>query len=205
MPYGHAITAGMLVLVRSNIGAYRQGSEPVWLVEEIQRPEERLPDGTLTMRTYACLRNAELHGANTTPQNSGWTRMRPVANVVEAASEADRANPRTLRMDLGLHAFLRAHRFQWSTSDDYPTVRDLVNAAPYDRSDGGAFLVGARPVTPHGLAYELGALSVCLSNLNYDLQEGRMAAAELEEGGTSAPALRAAREQLYGVMDAARG
>lgn len=45
MPYGHASTAGMLVIDRSDIGAYRQGSEPIWLVEEIQRREERPPAG----------------------------------------------------------------------------------------------------------------------------------------------------------------
>ncbi|WP_251066138.1 hypothetical protein [Streptomyces sp. ISL-36] len=182
MPYGHDITAGMLVIDRSHIGTYRQGSEPIWLVEGVERREERFPASTL-MPTYVQLRNAERHGANTTPQNSGWTCLRQVDRVTEAASEPDRANPTALRMDVSLHAFLRAQRFQWATSDDYPTVRDMVNAAPYDRRDGGAFLVGARPVTPHGLAYELDALSVCLSNLNHALHEGRTPAAELEEGG----------------------
>ncbi|MFF1626514.1 LPD29 domain-containing protein [Streptomyces sp. NPDC058272] len=90
-------------------------------------------------------------------------------------------------------AYLRATRFRGCTSDDYTTVRDLVNAAPYDRH---GFLVGARTVTPHGLRYELSALSVCLGNLLCDLSAGRLTAADLEAGGISVTLLDATREAL---------
>jgi hypothetical protein len=80
-------------------------------------------------------------------------------------------------------------------------VRDLVNAAPYDRH---GFLVGARTVTPHGLRYELGALSVCLGNLFCDLEAGRITAADLEAGGISAPLLEATREALRTADSAVR-
>lgn len=191
--YGHAITAGMLVFDREDFTAYRPGSEPVWLVEKVAGHEERSPGGTTVYSTYAHVRNAEVHGKNATPSNSGWTGTKPVGRLVEAAEEDDHTKPGTFRMDRAMVAFLRATRFRGCTSDDYPTVRDLVNAAPYDRH---GFLVGARTVTPHGLRYELGALSVCLGNLFCDLEAGRMTAADLEAGGISAPLLEATREAL---------
>ncbi|MFD7379334.1 hypothetical protein ACFY13_47080 [Streptomyces mirabilis] len=80
-------------------------------------------------------------------------------------------------------------------------MRDLVNAAPNDRH---GFLVGARTVTPHRLRYELGALSVYLSNLNYDLQEGCITGTELEEGGISLPLLDATHQALRNAESAVR-
>ncbi|MEV6680708.1 hypothetical protein AB0N09_28160 [Streptomyces erythrochromogenes] len=200
MPYGHTITVGLLVVDRSDIGSYQAGHEPLWLVEAIEQEEDYRPGAR--PRTCARLRNAEVHGVDTTATNSGWTRLRPLTHIVEAAGDADRANPHALRMDVALHAFLRARRFQWCTSDDYATVRDLAVAAPYDGQGRAAFLLGARPVTPHGLAYEMGALSVCLSNLDLALQEGRTEATDLQEAGTSQQALRETRQQLHGVLNA---
>lgn len=200
--YGHDITAGMLVFDRREFGIYRPGHEPVWLVESVARREERHPSGdTTVMRTYAELRNAEVHRKNTTQANSGWSRTGRVDSLVEAAEEGDASKPGAFRMSWAMVAFLRANRFRWSTSDDYPTVRDLVNAAPYD---GHGFLVGARTVTPHGLRYELGALSVCLGNLLCDLEAGRMTAADLEAGGISAPLLAATRKVLRTADSAVR-
>ncbi|WP_306192484.1 hypothetical protein [Streptomyces sp. MK5] len=199
--YGHDITAGMLVFDREDFTAYQPGSEPVWLVEKVAGHEERSPGDTTVYSTYAHLRNAEVHGKNTTPSNSGWSATKPVGRLVEAADEDDHTKRGTFRMDRAMVAFLRATRFRGSTSDDYPTVRDLVNAAPYDRH---GFLVGARPVTPHGLRYELGALSVCLGNLFCDLEAGRITAADLEAGGISVPLLEATREALRTAESAVR-
>ncbi|MGW0825262.1 hypothetical protein [Streptomyces sp. NPDC002845] len=199
--YGHDIAAGMLVFDREDFTAYRPGSEPVWLVEKVAGHEEHSPGGTTVYSTYAHVRNAEVHGRDTTPSNSGWTGTKPVGRLVEAADEDDHTKPGTFRMDRAMVAFLRATRFRGSTSDDYPTVRDLVNAAPYDRH---GFLVGARTVTPHGLRYELGALSVCLGNLFCDLEAGRITAADLEAGGISAPLLEATREALRTADSAVR-
>ncbi|MFI1769533.1 hypothetical protein ACH41H_47100 [Streptomyces sp. NPDC020800] len=199
--YGHDITARMLVFDREDFTAYRPDSEPVWLVEKVAGHEERSPGGTTVHSTYAHVRNAEVHGKNTTPSNSGWTATKPVGRLVEAADEDDHTEPGTFRIDRAMVAFLRATRFRGSTSDDYPTVRDLVNAAPYDRH---GFLVGARTVTPHGLRYELGALSVCLGNLFCDLEAGRMTAADLEAGGISVPLLEATREALRTADSAVR-
>ncbi|WP_415954358.1 hypothetical protein [Streptomyces sp. KLOTTS4A1] len=199
---GHDITAGMLVFDREDFTAYRPGSEPVWLVEEVTGHEERHPvGGTTIYSTYAHVRHAEVHGRDTTPSNSGWTGTKPVGRLVEAAAEDDHTKPGAFRMDRAMVAFLRATRFRGSTSDDYPTVRDLVNAAPYDRH---GFLVGARTVTPHGLRYELGALSVCLGNLFCDLKAGRMTAFGLEAGGISVTLLDATREALRTAHSAVR-
>ncbi|MFG2961413.1 hypothetical protein ACGF5O_47820 [Streptomyces sp. NPDC048291] len=199
--YGHDITAGMLVFDREDFTAYRPGSEPVWLVEKVTGHEERSPGGTTVYSTFAHVRNAETHGRDTTPSNSGWSSTKPVRRLVEAAAEDDHTKPGTFRMDRAMVAFLRATRFRGCTSDDYPTVRDLVNAAPYDRH---GFLVGARTVTPHGLRYELGALLICLGNLSCDLTAGRMTAADLEAGGISVPLLEATREALRTADSAAR-
>ncbi|MFH9968442.1 hypothetical protein ACH4PR_45295 [Streptomyces mirabilis] len=199
--YGHDITAGMLVFDRDDFTAYRPGSEPVWLVEKVPGHEERSPGGTTVYSTYAHVRNAEAHGKDTTPSNSGWTGTKSVGRLVEAAAEGDHTKPGVFRMDRAMVAFLRATRFRGCTSDDYPTVRDLVNAAPYDRH---GFLVGARTVTPHGLRYELGALSVCLGNLLCDLAAGRMTAADLEAGGISVTLLDATRAALHTADSAVR-
>ncbi|MGW7243851.1 hypothetical protein [Streptomyces sp. NPDC054804] len=199
--YGHDITAGMLVFDREDFTAYQPGSEPVWMVEKVARHEERSPGGTTICSTFAHVRNAEAHGKDTTPSNSGWTSTKPVIRLVEAASEDDHTQPGTFRMERAMVAFLRATRFRGCTSDDYTTVRDLVNAAPYDRH---GFLVGARTVTPHGLRYELGARSVCLGNLFCDLRAGRMTAADLEAGGISVPLLEATRDALRTADSAVR-
>lgn len=199
--YGHDITAGMLVFDREDFTAYRPGSEPVWLVEKVAGHEERRPGGSTVYSRYAHVRNAEVHGKDTTPANSGWTATKPLGRLVEAAAEDDHTKPGTFRMDRAMVAYLRATRFRGCTSDDYPTVRDLVNAAPYDRH---GFLVGARTVTPHGLRYELGALSVCLGNLLCDLSAGRMTAADLEAGGISVTLLDATREALRTADSAAQ-
>ncbi|MGW3725372.1 hypothetical protein [Streptomyces sp. NPDC000851] len=133
-----------------------------------------------------------------------FTAYRPGSEpvwLVEAADEDDHTKPGVFRMDRAMVAFLRATRFRGSTSDDFSTVRALVNAAPYDRH---GFLVGARTVTPHGLRYELGALSVCLGNLFCDLEAGRMTAADLEAGGISVTLLDATREALRTADSAVR-
>jgi hypothetical protein len=119
--YGHDITAGMLVFDREDFTAYRPGPEPVWLVEKVAGGEERYPVGGTTVNsTYAHVRNAEVHGRDTAPSNSGWTGTKPVGRLVEAAAEDDHTKPGTFRMDRAMVAFLRATRFRGSTSDDYP-------------------------------------------------------------------------------------
>jgi hypothetical protein len=103
----------------------------------------------------------------------------------------------TVRLIAPLYHYLRSNLLL-PTGDD-EIADNVLTAAKAVTQDNGesAYELGVTSVSPHGTGFELGRISLALSNLRYALAEGRLSGTELRQHGITPEQLREAHCAAY--------